>query len=276
MTFLESIIHALNATMDIPPSFGIFHFAFMLLFIASTVLICIKFKDAKDSTMRRIALISWIIMLVLEVYKQFVLSFKLDGATPTWDYQWYAFPFQLCSTPLYVLPFIAFMKESKFRDALMSFMSTFSFFGGLVVFIYPNDVFATLIGINIQTMIHHGLQLLLGVYFFVYNRKKANIKYHLSAIPVFVVLAGIAVILNEVVYSAIISNGWNDAFNMFYISAYYPNHLPILSTVYELVHPILFIIIYVIGFALVGTLIYGIMKGLKKVGATLTNRHRHA
>ena len=44
--------------------------------------------------------------------------------------------------------------------------------------IYPNDVFSTQLGISIQTMVHHGMQVVLGVYVSVYNRNKylGNIK----------------------------------------------------------------------------------------------------
>ena len=60
-----------------------------------------------------------------------------------------------------------FNKEGCVKDSAMAFMMTFSLFGGLVVMAYPNDVFIETIGINLQTMIHHGLQVVLGIYLFV-------------------------------------------------------------------------------------------------------------
>lgn len=142
-------------------------------------------------------------MLVLEIYKQLIYSVSEVGGSAVWDYQWYAFPYQLCSTPLYLLPFVAFMKEGKTRDSIMSFLSTFAMFGGLAVFIYPNDVFISTIGINIQTMVHHGLQIVLGIYFMVYNRKKLNWMYFLRGVYVFGAMLGIAMLLNIVLYHTV-------------------------------------------------------------------------
>ena len=37
----------------------------------------------------------------------------LDNNTLIKDYTWSSFPFQLCSTPLYILPLIIFLKDNK-------------------------------------------------------------------------------------------------------------------------------------------------------------------
>ena len=138
------------------------------------------------------------------------------------------------------------------------YMATFSLFAGLAVFVYPNDVFIETIGINIQTMIHHGSQIVFGIFFASYFRKKLNLKRFLSSIAVFAVFCSIAIILNIIIHHAFIANGIDETFNMFYISPYYPCTLPILSTVYEKVHYSLFIILYIFGFALVAYIIYNI------------------
>ncbi|MBE7061905.1 MAG: hypothetical protein E7382_05155 [Clostridiales bacterium] len=271
MSFFEKIIFGIDSwKMTTPTNFGWFHILSVVLCAAITVALCIFYKDAKDKTMRRIALISWLIMVVLEAMKQ--LTYSYDGKALEWDYQWYAFPYQLCSTPLYVLPFIAFMKDCKVRDAMMSYMSTFSFFGGFAVFIYPNDVFVSTTAINIQTMIHHGLQIVLGIYFFVYNRKKLSIKYHLSALFVFVALAIVAIALNEIVHASLIANGNDETFNMFYFSPHHGTHLPILSIICPLVPPVVFIFIYVLGFMGTSFVVYYAMIGIKALALTIKRK----
>ena len=262
---MDGFINFLKLNMETPASFGWFHLLFVAIVIAVTTLLIIKFKDCSDKTFRRIALISWIIMLAFEVYKQIVFTFSVEGTQVVGDYKWYAFPFQLCSTPLYILPFVAFMKGSKVRDFFQSFISTFALFGGLVVFVYPNDVFINIVGINIQTMVHHGLQIVTGIFFAVHARRRLNIKYFLKSIPAFVGLMVIAVILNEAIWPAILVNNPNDALSMFYVSSHYANHLPILSMVYNAVPWIAFLLIYIVGFIVASLAVYYAIFGCIKL-----------
>lgn len=253
MNFFEKIINGLSGTMPEPGNYGWFHLMFVAFVIIATVLLCYFCRNCSEKTVKRIALISWIVMLVLEIYKQLVFSFEYENGVAKWDYQWYAFPYQLCSTPLYVLPFIAFARRGggNLQDACMSYMSTFSLFGGLVVFLYPNDVFVSTIGINIQTMVHHGLQLVLGIFFLVYNRKKLNIKYFLKDIIVFLITFTVALIFNLVFHTFV-----NETFNMFYISPYFPCTLPLLEIVYANVPYVVFLLIYFIGFILAAFVVF--------------------
>ncbi len=257
MNFIRGLLSFLTLDMTEPKSYGWFHFLFVAIMLGLTIFLCVKHKDASDKVFRRIVFICWIVIVVLELYKQFEFSYTIGEESITWDYQWYAFPYQLCSTPLYALPFIIFMKDSKFRDAFIAYMSTFSLFGGLVTFIYPEQVFVPTIGINIQTMVHHGLQIVLGIFFIVYARKKFTIKYYLKGIPVFASFIAIALIVNEL-FVAIAST--NETFNMFYISRHFDCILPILDMVYDKLWYGLFLLVYILGFVLVSAIIFSIAK----------------
>jgi hypothetical protein len=257
MNFFVKLYEFFDLRMTEPTNYGWFHLMFMAIIIATTVLLCVFFKNSNDKTMRKIVLIFWIVIFVLEIYKQFNFSFSVVDNKLVWDFQWYAFPFQFCSTPLYAMPFIVFLKDGKIRDAFIAYMGAFSFFGGLAVFFYPNDVFVRTIGINIQTMVHHGLQVVFGIYFAVRDLKKLGYKYCLEAIPVFGALVSTALALNLIMYRAI-----DETFNMFYISLYYDCTLPILSEVYKVVPYIVFALIYMLGFCLVAFIICYAEKGI--------------
>lgn len=260
MNIFERFLYFLEGKMQIPTSFGWFHLMFVGLVILFTIFLCIKFRDCDDKIFRRIALITWIVILVLEVLKQLVFAFEYDGNVVTWSYAWYVFPYQLCDTPLYVLPFIAFLKENKIRDTLISYSSFFAIFGGLVVFIYPNDVFTTTTLINFQTMIHHGSQIALGIFFATRHRRSFKLEFFLKGIPVFAILVSIAIILNESMYGYVSTNAPGDVFNAFYISRHFPCTLPILSEIYKAVPYIVFCLIYILGFTIVAFIIYCIEK----------------
>ncbi len=252
MNWFEKLIYALQGKMQTPTYYGWFHCLFIAIFVALCILCVMQAKKHRtEKSFKIIVWVCWSIMFVLELYKQLIYSFRLVDGVPTWHYQWYAFPYQLCSTPLYVLPIIGCLKPGKVRDALMSYISTFAFFGGFVVFAYPGDVFVRTIGINIQTMVHHGLQLVTGIYFVAYNREKINFKYFLKAIYVFVVAIAVAMILN-----AIVPNFTPETFNMFYISPKFPCTLPLLSLIYPKVPYLVFLLIYILGFCLAAFIIH--------------------
>ena len=267
MNIFEKFIHFFAGTMTTPINFGVWHLISIAFVISTTIFICCTFKNCSDKTFRRIILVFWIVMLVLEVYKQVLFSYELNGKVGVWDFRWEFFPFQLCSMPLYVLPFVAFLKEGKVRDSIMSFMATFAFFGGVAVMIYPGNVFVEYIGINIQTMVHHGLQVVLGVFIFIYNRKKFNHKYFLLGIIPFVAVLLIAIFSNLIMYRVL-----DEYFNMFYISPYFECHLPVLEVVQQKVPYFAFLLIYILGFVFVAYLMFIIMRGIYNLILFLWNK----
>ena len=192
-----------------------------------------------------------------------VFSFNYDPSTGTvvWDYQWYAFPYQLCSTPLYALPFVAFCKDGKFRDSMIAFVSTLAFFGGLVTMIYPATVFTGSIVVNLQTMIHHGLQVALGIFLLVHERRKLNFKYFLRGVAVFAVALGIATAANFIMRAIT-----TETFNMFYISPYYSCELPLLDMIQANTHYVVFLLVYIVGFFGAAIAMYYIQYGFIKLG----------
>lgn len=261
MNNFEKLIYGLSAKMPTPTNYGWFHLMFVGIVITLSVVLCLVFARRKsEKTLKIVTLVTWLTMFLFEIYKQIVFSFDYDVSTVTWDYQWYAFPYQLCSTPLYVLPLILILKDGKLRNNLMLYISTFAFFGGLVVFIYPNDVFIQAIGINIQTMVHHGLQIVIGIFYAVYNRDQLKIKNFFcygGGIGVFLVLLLIAIGLN-----VLMPNFISETFNMFYVGPVYPCTLVILNQIYAQVPYFVFLMIYSFGFILAAFVIYLIYVGI--------------
>jgi uncharacterized membrane protein YwaF len=265
MNFFEKIVYALSATMERPTIFGTWHFVSLALAIALTAFMIWKFKDCSDKTLRRILFIFWVVIVLLEVYKQIVFSMHSDGVTAEWRYQWYAFPFQFCSSPLYILPIVAFARDGKFRDAAIVFLATFSVFAGTCVYVFPNDVFTSQLFICIQTMVHHGVQVFFGVYLAFRYRDKMNFKGLVRATGVFTTLAAIAMAINLGAHYLFPLIGIEDTLNMFYISPFENCTLPVLSMVDEALPYAPFLCVYIFGFMLCAGLVMLIMKGLVKI-----------
>ena len=262
MNYVRNIF---NLEMNKPEAYSWFHILFTILVIVTTFLICHFFKDAEKKVFKRIFFIFWIIIVVLEIYKQLIYSYDFD--TKTWAYQWYAFPFQICSSILYVgLIFLLYKKDDKFMDALMAYLAFYSMFAGTCVYIYPRTIFVETIGINIQTMVHHGTQIIMGVYIAVWNRKKIDIHFFLKSIIIFLGLVVIADLLN-----IIIPHITSEEFNMFFISPYYDSKNPVFTFFYNETPYIVFLMVYLILFTIGAFLVYL----LDKTVITIINNHKN-
>ena len=246
MKLLEKIILLLDHQMTEPALFGWFHLLWLGITAAAVFLACRFGPKASKRQVDRIVLITAIVVAILEVYKQINYTFSVGENGITADYHWYAFPFQFCSTPMYVGLLAGIFRKGKFNECLCSYLATFAVFAGLAVSIYPGDVFVETTGINIQTMICHGSMIPIGTLLFASGRVSMNYRTVLKACCVFVVTLSIACVLNEVAYSVGLLENHN--FNMFYISRHLDSTLPVFSLVQPLVpFPVSFII-YVVGF----------------------------
>ena len=257
MDFLKFIQFEISEKMA---PYGAFHIISFSLMIVLTVLLCVFARKIKEKTLAKILMIVWGVLVFLEIYKQFVYSYYFDAEDNIhWHYQWYAFPYQFCATPLTFIPFIALNKASNkvsafVKEGVIVFATTFNLFAGLAVMIAPGDVFETYnMGICIHTMIHHGMQMVLGIFLYVYYHNKLNYWSYLKALPVFIFF-----IINAMLLNVIVPNFTNDSFNMFYISWREPCGLPILSNIYPKVPYIVFLLIYILGFAVAGFIVYNI------------------
>ena len=256
MNIFEKLISFLESGTVVPKPYGIFHLVSVAITALITFLLIKYFKDCDDKTLRKLVLSFWIAFVILEIYKQTHMSFHFNDGDPYWDYQWYAFPFQFCSSPHFILPFVIFMKDGKVRDACISFMSFYCFVAGVSVFLVPTDVFTEVIGNNIQTMYHHGMQIVFGIYFMVHFRKKLSFKYLTSGLTVLASLIAVALVLDVAIYKYFMANGIDETFNMFFISPYFPCTLPVLSSIYAAVPYPVFLLLYISAFLIGGGIVY--------------------
>lgn len=252
MNLFESILYGLSGKMETPTQFGIFHLVCFGVVILLTVLLCVRFKDATAKTEKILLLSAWGVLAILEIYKQLIYSINFTDPV-SWDYQWYSFPFQFCSSPLYLFPLAALPKNERFRDAVRMFLATFSLFAGLAVMFYTNDVFSAYIGINIQTMVHHGAMVIFGVYLGgrLIRENKMTLPCFLRGCAVFVTLLIIALVMN--LCAPLVTD---EIFNMFYIGPNFPCTLVILDVIYLHVPYILFLLIYTLGFSFAAFLMF--------------------
>ena len=184
---MENILEFLDSKMTKPllyKSFSEswFHYLFLLILVIGFYFAVTKMKNLNRKSLNKVFLTYALVLWVFEIYKQIIFTYQAD-----WNYQWYAFPFQFCSVPMFVALIIPFIKNEKLYDGMQTFLGTFAFFAGTAVMIYPSTVFVTTIGINIQTMIHHGVMSVIGLGLLV-NVINLNWKSFLRSMLVFLFL----------------------------------------------------------------------------------------
>lgn len=259
MTFLQS-------EMPRPTAYGWYHILCIAIVAGLSIFLGIKLRNASEKAIRRFLLISSIIMLVFELYKQLIFSYDFANNAAVWDFQWYAFPFQFCSTPMYVALVASLIKKGKVQESMYAFLATFALFGGLIVMFVPGDVFIEYIGINIQTMVHHGLMVVIGVVLLTSKSVKLEHKSILKAACVFGALVATALLANCVYVWC----GGTETFNMFFISPYFPSTLPVFNIIYEKVPYVVYLLLYIVAFMLIAYVVLLVAMLIKK----LADKHR--
>ena len=135
----ERFLGALHKVVDEPPVFGWFHWFWIALTLIACVLVCLQAKKLSEKAVRAIVGSVAAILIILEIYKQ--LDFSYNISEDSWAYNWGAFPFQFCSTPMYIMALAAVWKKSKVQNALYAFLATYGTFAGIIVLAYPESVF---------------------------------------------------------------------------------------------------------------------------------------
>lgn len=246
---MNEFLHWLQTRMPMPTWFGWFHIMWIIFTIAACTLIFIFRKRISKKGINITLLCLGIVCIVLEIYKQVVYAFHYNdgGNTCTWDYEWYSFPFQFCSTPMYLMVLAAILRKGKVYDSLLAYLATYALFAGLVVMIYTGDVFSKIIGINIQTMVVHCGMFVVGFMLLVTRSVKISYMTVLKATTVFVSMLLIALLMNITWHYC---SNIDEEFNMFFISPYYPCSLAVLNVIYNACPYPVFLIIYILGFML--------------------------
>lgn len=264
MNFWQNLLELFDSQMERPPSYGWFHLLFWGLTILFAVLLCVFHKKENPDRVRKVVLFVAITVIILEIYKQINYSFSYENGI-SFDYQWYAFPWQFCSTPMYVGLLAGIIKKGKLHDALCAYLATYAMFAGLCVMIYPNDIYTETIGINIQTSVCHGTMISIAIYLLYSGHVKLHHKTMLKAMSVFACAMGIAMLLNELTHRC----GLEETFNMFYISPYFDGTLPVYSNVQAVVPFPFCTIIYFAAFSLAAYLILLTAMGIRKIACVI-------
>lgn len=262
MEFFQNILRILNYSAQEPTTFGVYHIIWLVAIAVLTAVAAICGKRHSAKTVTWVVFGTAVLVAILEIYKQINYTFGDGSGEPS--YAWYAFPWQFCSTPLYIGLLVGIFRKGRIHNALCAYLATYAVFAGAAVMIYPGDVYVEVVGINIQTMICHGSMVVIGAYLLGSGHVQLSLKSVLKAMPVFAICVSLAAIMNEVAHATGLLENHN--FNMFYISPYLECTLPVYSLVHNAVAFPVNLIIYVLGFSAAACVILLNAKGIAALG----------
>ena len=260
MNTLEKIIYFLQKEMPEPKAFGWFHILWIILIILSVIFLS---KKKTEKNLKVVLGVYGFTALILEVLKQIIWSFNYENGVVIWDYQWYAFPFQLCTTPIFISIICLFLKDNKVRDILLSYMAYITILGSIATVLMPDSCFVEDILINIHTMFLHCGSLVVSLYLFISKKVEIDIKHYIYAIIVFICFVFLADTLNIIVYNSGILH--QETFNMFFISPYFESSLPVFDKIQSSTPYILFLLIYIVILSIGGFITYLIGSLIKRI-----------
>ena len=228
----------------------------MFVFLALGVILGIKAKGNSKSRDKAMTILGFV-FIALEIFK---ITFRLivkEGADLT------LIPFQICSIPMYLLPFIYFMKEGKLKQAFIGYVSFQSFTSAFFYFVRPAAALNTAyVAITVHSVLWHSLMVASGVYAMIaYGLlTKEGFRSFIYSYILWVVTVVIAVILNIILIKA----NPGTALNLFYIAPNSTFKYPLLSILFKEPKPYLpFLLVYLVYYFIGGVSVYGIGCGIR-------------
>ena len=268
MNVIVKFLLFLQTEMTRPEPYGWYHWLWIGLTVCAITGLFLLRKHWGEKQLKWVLLIYGGVAALTELLKQVSWSFVWDEALQvgSWDYQWYAAPFQLCSTPIYISLLSLCLKKGKLRESCLSYLAFITAIGGLMTIVIPDSCFCRDILVNIHTMWLHCGSFVVAVYLLMSGAVKLEKSSLLRAVTVFLVMAGIALALNLGVYHSGVLVG--EEFNMFYISPYFISVLPVFDTIQQAVPYPVFLGLYLVALTLGGSVVFltarGLAYGVKK------------
>lgn len=246
-----------------PAAFGAFHLISVAIILLLGVLMAVFRRRLPRGweAQRRWTMVFALTLLFLEIGKQIVYSYTPGVG---WDYNWDRFPFQFCSTPIYIALVGMCLPRGRVSSAIAAFLATYSPVAGCAVLFYPSaDVFHEIVFLDVHTMLWHGSMLLFGLYLWMSDAVLPKLRTALSAVCVYLPLPLVALLLNELEHATGFAGDYT--FNMFYISRYGRCMIPLLSRVQENAPYGVFFLSYVMLLGLGGVLVVLGMRIIKNI-----------
>lgn len=196
--FLEQFINATAWPMTEPASYGPFHLIFAFVGLAAAALLARRLRRLSDKGNRILLLTCGIFLLLSEIYKQLFYYYFIGQRS----YQWWIFPFQLCSVPMYLCIIAPLLKPGKVQQGMYNFMMIYNLLGGFMAFVEPSGITHAYWTLTLHAFIWHLILVFIGLYLAFSDRAGKTMKDYRAASVTFLCLSGLAFCINLIFWKA--------------------------------------------------------------------------
>ncbi|MCU6684963.1 YwaF family protein [Dorea acetigenes] len=154
----------------------------------------------------RIFFIFGIILLLSEIWKQYCLTYIVNPGS----YDWWYFPFQLCSIPMYVCLLLPFAVPESIHRAMEAFLMDFGLLGGIFAFFDTSGMKYSFFPLTCHSYLWHIFLIIIGITAGVSCRPQSWNDFK-NSVYIYLSCCGIASIFN-------VCFGSLGSINMFYIN----------------------------------------------------------
>jgi hypothetical protein len=196
--------------MTTPVVYSAFHLLFFFVGTAIMILLAWLLRSLRSVRMSNIIFtVTGLILGLGELYKQLFYYYIINDQ----HYDWWLFPFQLCSLPIYLCLLLPLIRNTRIRRILCTFLLDFNMMGGIATFIDPSGILHGYWILTLHGLTWHLILIFLGIYIFFTDQ--ADLSWHgfCATLPIFAAVCLIAELLNSLLHSF-------GSINMFYISPY--------------------------------------------------------
>lgn len=212
--------------MTPPRPYSAFHLVFMSAGILASCLLacgaarfCWRHPASRKSGRSRTNFVlggCGLLLAAMELYKQGFLFYVVNGEA----YDWWYFPFQLCSIPMYLCLLYPWVKSDGWRLAYAAFLQDFGLLGGIMALLVPPGLMYPFWTLTLHGFLWHFLLIFAGMFCAMAGLPDRTPRGFAKALLVFFPCCLGALAINTAL-------GPEANADMFYISPYHPSSQPI-------------------------------------------------
>ena len=210
---MKELIEQTAWTMTPPVPYQAFHICFTAAGLTAVVFLAYyTSKKLKKAKITPLLFGCGVFLGVSEIWKQLFLYYIVNKEA----YNWWYFPFQLCSLPMYFCLLLPLVHSETKRKILFTFMQDFNLLGGIMALAEPSGLFHPYWLLTLHGLIWHLLLIFIGLVIAFFHLADLSFRGYVKALPLFCICCAVADFINRTAKPL----GQAD---MFYISPYYPS-----------------------------------------------------